>query len=440
MTACALPPRPPPRGRTTPRARGRRRAASRAWCRARRIDVTHVAFERRLHQRRAHAFDGVLRDVERHEVGIGEVAIVVRLFFGALAVRHACTLVPAARLLNHAAAAFDDANLPRDLRLGRAPQAAERVDVLDLGFRAVLARAAQADRHVGVAAQRAFLHLDVAHAELAERARERLHERDRFFRAAQVRLADALHQRHARAVEIDQRRRRAREPAVRARVRRLARVLFDVDARQPALAARAVVEPVAHHAALRERHVVLRDLVILGHVGIEIVLAVELRVRGDLRAEREPRANHVLERLRVGHGQRARQRETHRAHVRVRLAAERVGATAEHLRLGLELDMALDPDNRFVLVEQLGRDFGRDLGRRHRGAPFDKLRRDIKAHVAVRAYCHAHLSSIPRSWRTLVHVMLSLSKHPLLPTFGVSFSRAAWRVRRRARCRAARVR
>ena len=86
-------------------------------------------------------------------------------------------------------------------------------------------------------------------------------------------------------------------------------ILFQVDAREAALLHRAVLEPVAHHAALRERHVVLRDLIILGHVRIEIVLAVELRKRRDLGAEREPGANHVLDRACVRHRQRAGQRQ-----------------------------------------------------------------------------------------------------------------------------------
>jgi hypothetical protein len=85
---------------------------------------------------------------------------------------------------------------------------------------------------------------------------------------------------------------------------------------------------------LRERHVVLRDLVILGHVRIEVILPVEFRKGRNLRVERKTRRDHMLDGFFVRNRKRAGQRKADRADLGVRLAAELVRATAEHLGLG----------------------------------------------------------------------------------------------------------
>jgi len=102
---------------------------------------------------------------------------------------------------------------------------------------------AQANGHVGIAAQRAFFHLDVGDAQLDEGALERFEIADRLFRRADIRLADAFHQRYAGAVEVDQRIRRPGDPAVtRARVGGLAGIFFKMDAREAARLLRAVLQ------------------------------------------------------------------------------------------------------------------------------------------------------------------------------------------------------
>ena len=96
--------------------------------------------------------------------------------------------------------------------------------------------------------------------------------------------------------------------------------------------------------------VVLADLVALREVGIEVVLAVEDRPRDDLALERPGDHQRELDRPLVGHRQRARMPEAHRARMDVGLVAERQPATAEHLRAGRELDVDLEPDHRLVPV------------------------------------------------------------------------------------------
>ena len=87
---------------------------------------------------------------------------------------------------------------------------------------------------VGVAAERALLHLAVGDAEVAERQPQLLEAAAGVGRAADLGLGDDLQQRDARAVQVD-----LREPA--GAVRQLAGVFLEVDPRQPAPAAAAAV-------------------------------------------------------------------------------------------------------------------------------------------------------------------------------------------------------
>src|SRR5581483_8584666 len=146
------------------------------------------------------------------------------------------------------------------------------------------------------------------------------------------------------AVEVDERRRRAVDPARLCDVHVLRRVLLEMCARDS-----------DRDLAVRRRHgelpagaqrlVVLADLVRLRVVGIEVLLAVEDGALRDLAVEREPQLDRLLHRPPVRHRQRTRECEAHRARLRVRLAAEAVAAAAEHLRLRLQLHVDLEADH-----------------------------------------------------------------------------------------------
>src|SRR5437899_4705570 len=98
-----------------------------------------------------------------------------------------------------------------------------------------------------------------------------------------------------------------------------------------------------------EREVVLRDLITLRQIGIHVVLAVELGVIGRLAVQREPRRDRELDRATVRHGQRTGKSKADWANERVRRRTEPARlAAAEHLRLGVELDVRLDPDDELV--------------------------------------------------------------------------------------------
>jgi hypothetical protein len=79
-------------------------------------------------------------------------------------------------------------------------------------------------------------------------------------------------------------------------------------------------------AALHHRDLVLADLVALGQVGVEVVLAREDRQRRHLGAHRQAEADGALDRAAVHHRQRAGQRQVDRAGLRVGRGAEGGGA------------------------------------------------------------------------------------------------------------------
>ena len=100
----------------------------------------------------------------------------------------------------------------------------------------------------------------------------------------------------------------------------------------------------------RERDVVLGDLVALGQVGIEVVLAVEDGARRDVAVERQRDHQTEVHGLRVRDRERARVAQADRAGVRVGRVAEGQRATAEHLRARGELHVDLQPDHGLVLT------------------------------------------------------------------------------------------
>ena len=148
-------------------------------------------------------------------------------------------------------------------------------------------------------------------------------------RRADLRLGDDLHQGHAATVEVDQAPARERSPSGYF-VEQLAGVLLQVEP----MDAHGVPRRQGDAAPLGQGLVVLADLVALGQVGIEVVLACEHRPPPDFAAEGQRQPYGQIDRVLVRHRQRARIAETDRADEIVRFGAEAVLATAEHLRPG----------------------------------------------------------------------------------------------------------
>ena len=188
--------------------------------------------------------------------------------------------------------------LARDLGADAALDEAERVHVLELGLRAELRRCRPGGCEM-LASQRSepssmFTSLTPSRRSVVRSSRS--HSRACSARA-HVGLGDDLGERRAAAVEVDDRGVRAVDPAARADVDELRRVLLEVHA---------VDAHVAEPPAAAQRLVVLADLVALGQVGIEVVLAVEDRARRELGAERQADHQPEVDRLGVRHRQRRR--------------------------------------------------------------------------------------------------------------------------------------
>jgi hypothetical protein len=85
------------------------------------------------------AFDVLAGEFERQQVGIGEVAVIVRLFLRAHGARLVLVGVVQAGFLIDLAAVLKDIDLAAGFVFGRHLDEAERVDVLDLAARAEMA-------------------------------------------------------------------------------------------------------------------------------------------------------------------------------------------------------------------------------------------------------------------------------------------------------------
>ena len=94
----------------------------------------------------------------------------------------------------------------------------------------------------------------------------------------------------------------------------------------------------AHTGAIREiepsvdidRSIELSDLIVLGHVRIEVVLASKYG-RFDRALKRSTQSHRQLDNVFVQHRQRTRKAETHRTHIGVGLIAKHVWTSAEQL-------------------------------------------------------------------------------------------------------------
>ena len=100
----------------------------------------------------------------------------------------------------------------------------------------------------------------------------------------------------------------------------------------------------------------LRGLEVLGHIGIEVVLAVEHRVALNLAVGGKTGLDNALDGALVGHRQGAGQAQAHRAHVGVGFVIVAELAVAEHLGIERgELGMDLQADHGLPILQDLGK-------------------------------------------------------------------------------------
>ena len=186
-------------------------------------DEARLLGVRQLRQVLAEIVHVGLVELERQQVGIGEVAVVVRLLLRAHGAGLALARIEQARLLVDRAAVLEDGDLPARLVVDGLADEADRVDVLDLAARAErLARAAHRDVDVG--AQVALLHVAVAGAEVAQDGAQLGDVGLGLLGGAHVGPRHDLHEGDAGAVEVDEAHRRMQV------VDRLAGVLLEMQA------------------------------------------------------------------------------------------------------------------------------------------------------------------------------------------------------------------
>ena len=299
-----------------------------------------------LRKRAPHLRDERLVHGDREQVGIGEVAVVVRL----LLVAHRSGLVALgvveASFLDHLAPGLDDVDLALDL-VGDGPfDESERVDVLDLRARAEGPGSGRAHGHVGVAAKRPFLHVAVADAEPPDQGVDLAHAGGRLGRAVDDRLGHDLEQRRARPVEVDPG--RAPEPLVH----RPAGVLLEVGADELDVAAGAAFRLDGDSPPRRDRVLVLADLVALRQVRVEVVLAREDASGGDAGADREAEPDRHPHRLAVEHRKHPGKPEVDRARLGVGRRSVAGRSTGKELAPGEEAGVHLQPDDRLPAVHR----------------------------------------------------------------------------------------
>src|SRR6266851_7750714 len=101
---------------------------------------------------------------------------------------------------------------------------------------------------------------------------------------------------------------------------------------------------------LRERLLILTDLVVLRHVRVVVMLAREAVVRVDRAADRECGHDAELHRATIDERERAGHALADRAGGGVGCGAEHRKAAAEHLGDGRELSVDLEADYCFVII------------------------------------------------------------------------------------------
>ncbi len=239
--------------------------------------------------------------------------------------------------------------LAGDLVLDGALDRAERVHVLDLDPRPEGLAAGRSQRYVGLYPHLAALHGGVRGTDGQQQQAQLLGIASCGLGIVDDRVGDDLHERGAGAVVVEE----ADATTIDPGVLQARGVLLEMGTRDPHLEAAAGG---LHHEAPvgRERQLVLADLVALGQVRVEVVLAVPARHLGRGRLDGHAGGQHVSHGLTVDHRQRAGQPQADWAGVGVGGGvADVIGAAAEHLRRGPQLHVDLDADD--GLEDHLGR-------------------------------------------------------------------------------------
>ena len=134
-------------------------------------------------------------------------------------------------------------------------------------------------------------------------------------------------------------------------VQRFARVFFQVRAHQ-ANGFFLVAHKERHLTALHHGNFKLTDLIALGQIGVEVILARKNTFFSNVRTHRQTQFNGAFHSTFVHHRQCAWQSQIHRTRLRVGLGTKRCGCTAENFALRRKLGVGFKANDHFVALDQ----------------------------------------------------------------------------------------
>ena len=287
------------------------------------------------------AAEFLISDGHGQQVGIREVAVVVRLFLAAHGGRDVFRGIVQAGLLHDLFPVCQGILLTGDLIIDGPLHVAERVQVLELGTGTESGAAHETDGNVGITAEAALLHVAVAHAQIGHDAVQGLEVGHGFGGRTHVRFGNDLHQRRPGTVEVHI----ADVLALGMDV--LARVILHVDARD-ADALFGAVHRDRQMAMLTDGQVELRDLVAGRQVGVKIVFTGKDGIAVDAAIGGKAHQAGVVHGLPVEHGQGAGHAAADFADIAVGSLPETGGAGAEKFGGRSQLYMDFQADDGFI--------------------------------------------------------------------------------------------
>ena len=144
----------------------------------------------------------------------------MREFLATLKNRVPTSLVPPHRYLFHFRPSLQQTALALDLILQGLLHRSERIEILDLDFRALRFATHRSEGNIGLAAHSSLLHVPGTYPQVAQKDAQLAKVLPRLLWRTQVRATDDFHQRHPGTVEINQ--------AVTAFVCQLGRILLQM--------------------------------------------------------------------------------------------------------------------------------------------------------------------------------------------------------------------
>ena len=266
-------------------------------------------------------------------------------------------------------------------------------------------RAFETDADICVAPERTLLHVAVGYAAVEQDFFQSREVLEGLVRRADVGVGDDFGQGRAAAVQIEI---SVRGGVIEAFVEALAGILFHVQACDADAFCAAIAGGHVDPAVLGQGLVKLRNLIALGQVGIEVVLAGEDGTLAHLAVDGQRGQRGKLDGLFVEHRQSAGQSQAHRADVGVGGRAELIGATAEGLGGGEQLHVHLEAYDGLVL----GHDFRRKSGGGHISYDFIAAWQNsvavlplwVRTHIRIESFDGPMLSNI--SSRGVNHIGL----------------------------------